>query len=247
MFTFRQGGVSHPPYDSLNLGYHVNDDPELVEANRGICAGWLGGELADWVVPEQVHGTAVAAVGRQDAGRGSTKDSHPVPGVDALVTNQPGITLTVLSADCVPILFFDPVAKVIGAAHSGWKGTVGHIAREVLDVMQRSFGSSVADVDVWLGPSVRRCCYEVNDVVAAPVIQEFGAKPLIQRHHRPGKYLLSLQACIRADLVKSGVLPGHIHDVGVCSACRTDVLFSHRAEHGRTGRFMGAVRLVDET
>ena len=245
LFTFRTGGVSATPFDTLNLGFHVPDDPHSVEQNRRICATFVGGELEDFVLPEQVHGNGVAVVGPGERGRGSTFDSSPIESVDAVVTNHPGLTLAVLSADCIPILFFDPEEKVIAAAHSGWKGTVQHIARNVIDTMRREYGSRPSNVNVWLGPSIRRCCYEVDDRVAAPVQQEFGRKPLIPRHHKDGKFLLSLQSCVRMDLEAVGVERDRIHDVGVCTSCRKNSLFSHRAEQGRTGRFMGLVRLQE--
>lgn len=245
VFTLRHGGVSEAPFHSLNVGYHVPDEAQSVRANREICVTLTGGKLSDWVVPEQVHSASVAVVGAADRGRGSNPETPPVPGVDALVTNAPGVTLVVLSADCVPLLFLDPVRRAVAAAHSGWRGTVSHIAREVLRTLATEYGSQPEDVDVWMGPSVRRCCYEVDDLVAGPVITEFGAKTLIPRAAVDGKYWLSLQACIRHDLLAAGVTQGHIHDVGLCSACKTDMLFSHRAEHGKTGRFMGAVRLAE--
>lgn len=242
-FSFRQGGVSSAPYTSLNVGYHVADDPSAVTENRRRCAAAVGGELEDFVVPEQVHGSGVVVVTAADRGRGSDAEHAPIPGMDGVITNETGLTLMVMAADCVPLLFFDRKQRVIGAAHSGWRGTVQHIAREMLRQMNESFGTSSADVDVWLGPSIRQCCYEVDERVAAPVREGFGAKPLLARHGIPGKFLLSLQACIRMDLLRAGVPESQIHDVGVCTACHTDALFSHRAEHGKTGRLLGEVRL----
>lgn len=243
-FSFRTGGVSDTPYHSLNVGYHVGDTAESVTENRRRCAEGVGASLSEMVVPAQVHGAAVAVVTDADRGRGSTGDADALPDVDAVVTDVPGVMLTVMAADCVPMLFFDPRRGVIGAAHSGWRGTVSHIAPKVVRAMRDTYDCRPQDVDVWLGPSIRRCCYEVDDRVAEPVRAEFGGKPLIVRHARPGKYLLSIQACILADLFACGVDVHHVHDVGVCTACHTDVLFSHRAEQGRTGRLLGAVRLL---
>lgn len=244
VFSFREGGVSDTPYHSLNVGYHVGDDPIAVTENRRRCAAAVGVTLHDMVVPEQVHGPGVAVVTETDRGRGSTPDEPSIPGVDAVVTNVRGLALTVMAADCVPMLFYDGRLGVVGAAHSGWRGTVAHISREVVRAMTETFGSRPQDLDVWLGPSIRRCCYEVDGQVAGPVLDSFGTGPLLTRHAKPGKYLLSLHACIRADLESSGVVGDHIHDVGVCTACHTQVLFSHRAEHSKTGRLLGTVRLV---
>lgn len=243
IFSFREGGVSEAPYQSLNVGYHVGDDAAAVTENRRRCAEAIGANLEDLVVPEQVHGAGVAVVTEAHRGRGSTPSSPPIAGVDGVVSNVPGLALTIMAADCVPMLFYDAKAGVIGAAHSGWRGTVSHISREVLRTMSEAFGSRPQDVDVWLGPSIRRCCYEVDDRVAEPVMESFGRGPLLPRHARPGKYLFSQQACIRLDLLSAGVTEEHIHDVGVCTACHTHLLYSHRAEQGKTGRLLGAIRL----
>ncbi|MCL6453058.1 MAG: peptidoglycan editing factor PgeF [Alicyclobacillus sp.] len=242
-FSFRTGGVSKAPWQSLNLGYHVGDDPARVEENRRRWSERGFGDLADWVVGEQVHGNQVAVVDRRHRGAGSTTDHAPIAGCDALVTNEPGLTLVVLTADCVPILFHDPVRRVVAAAHSGWRGTVSHIAVKVVERMSAEFGSRPEDLRVALGPSIRRCCYEVDEAVAGPVRAAFGEKPLVARHGSEERYWLSLQACIRMDLLNASVLDAHIDDVGVCTACHREHLFSHRAEAGKTGRQCGAIVL----
>ena len=243
LFSFRHGGVSEAEFSSLNVGFHVGDDLDAAVRNRRICADAIGGSLDEWVVPEQVHGNRAAVVTAADRGRGATPALPPIADVDAVVTADPDVTLAVLSADCVPVLFYDPVQHVAAAAHSGWRGTASHMVQSVLQTMRTAFGTAAADTVVWLGPSIRRCCYEVSLDVADTVQREFGARPLLARRNREDKFLLSLQACIVMDLAAAGVPRAHIRDTGVCTACHTDVLFSHRAEHGRTGRFLGAVRL----
>ncbi|GMA49150.1 laccase domain protein [Alicyclobacillus contaminans] len=243
LFSLRAGGVSEPPYETLNVGLHVGDRPHAVLQNRSRVAAWVGCGPETWVVPEQVHGNRVAVVDASFAGRGALAVETAVPDVDALVTAEPELPLAVFAADCVPMLFFDPVRRVVAAAHSGWKGTVGHIAREVLSCMREAFDCSPADVRVALGPSIRRCCYEVDESVATMVRAEFGARTMVSRFGRPGKFLLSLQACIRMDLIAGGVLPDHIEDTGACTSCQADLLFSHRAHRGRTGRQLGIVCL----
>lgn len=242
LFSFRTQGVSLPPYESLNVGLHVGDDPLLVMENRKTCASELGGTVDDWVVGAQVHGSRVATV--EDLSLESLSGGNVVPGVDGLVTALPGVTLAVFAADCVPILFFDPVRRVIGTAHSGWQGTVQHIARVVVQTMKEGFKSNPGDIEVWMGPSIRQCCYEVDDRVSEPVRSEFGSTHLWKRK-RPGKHLLNLQSCIRQDLLAEGLDQYKIIDSGLCTASHNGLLFSHRAEHGRAGRLLGAVRLSD--
>jgi polyphenol oxidase len=246
LFSFRRGGVSLPPYEELNVGLHVGDDADAVLKNRERCAIEVGCPVERWVVAEQVHGAKVAVITEAEAGCGARDVHSAIQGADALVTDVSGLGLVVMAADCVPVLFYDGVRQVIGAAHSGWKGTVQHIVRRVLETMQQAFQSNPADVQVWIGPSIRQCCYEVNDVVADPIKAEFGRRVLVKRFHRAERYLLSLQACVRQDLLRSGVRPEHIVDTGVCTSCQADVLFSHRADAGRTGRQLAMVCLVED-
>lgn len=243
-FTFRHGGVSQSPWNSLNLGLHVDDIAEDVLNNRDLVGEQGYGPASEWVFPQQVHGTDVAVVTRADAGAGATPDDAAIPGVDAVVTSDPNVTLGVLAADCVPLLFFDPVGRVIAAAHSGWRGTVGHIAAHVVETMKATFGTDAADLRVAMGPSIRACCYEVDAKVAVPVSEEFGARLLHRRFGQRTKWLLGLQDCIRMDLVDCGVKEEHVSDTGLCTSCRNDVLFSHRADHGRTGRNGALIRLT---
>jgi polyphenol oxidase len=228
------------------MGYHVDDDCFHVLHNRRLAAKTVGGVVDDWVVGQQVHGTRVHVVDESDRGRGGNPQSTAIEQVDALVTNIPGITLVVMTADCVPILFYDPVHQAIGTAHSGWKGTVGHVTQSVIQAMQDTYGTEARDIRVSLGPSIRACCYEVNSLVQTPITQQFGSRPLQKSFRHPEKYMLSLHKCILDDLRTLGVRSEHVEDTGVCTACNTHTLFSHRAEHGRTGRQLGAIRIDDD-
>ncbi|QSO49477.1 peptidoglycan editing factor PgeF [Alicyclobacillus mengziensis] len=242
-YSFREGGYSEGAYRGLNLGFHVGDDTQKVTENRAYVAECGFGPVSEWVVAKQVHGNGVAVVGQAERSSGALADVLPVPDCDALVTNEPDTTLVVLTADCVPVLFYDPIHHAIGAAHSGWKGTTLHIVQQVFFHMNFLYHTEAKDLQVSIGPSIRRCCYEVDDKVADPVRREFGEQYLVPRFQTKGKYFLSLQACIQSDLRKLGVPAENIDDVGVCTSCHTDVLFSHRAEHGRTGRECGLIRL----
>jgi polyphenol oxidase len=128
LVTTRRGGISAGPYASLNLSFNVGDEPAAVLENRRRAAAALGARLDDVVVAEQVHGAVAAVVGAADRGRGARPDAAAVPGADALVTADPGTTLAVLAADCVPVVLYDPVAHVLACAHAGWRGTVAAAA-----------------------------------------------------------------------------------------------------------------------
>jgi polyphenol oxidase len=245
LFSFRAGGVSAAPFRSLNMGLHVGDDEASVIRNREICAGELLTSIESFVVAEQVHGNQVACIDETERGLGSVDHSGAISGVDGLITDRPGVTLAVLSADCVPVLLYDPVRKVIATAHSGWKGTLAHIVLVVIEKMVEKYHSNPADIHVSLGPSIRRCCYEVGESVAQPMMEQFGNKVVTRRFHAKGSYWLGLQACIVQDLFRYGIEKQHIDDCGICTSCHVPLLFSYRKEHGKTGRIMGAIRLSE--
>src|SRR4051794_1500543 len=133
----RHGGVSDPPYDSLNLSFAVGDDPAHVAENRRRLAGALGVPLASWVVPRQVHAGTVTVVGAPDRGRGATGPADAVPDCDALVTAEPGVALAIAVADCVPVVVLDRRRGVLGAAHAGWRGTVARVAERTVHTMMQ--------------------------------------------------------------------------------------------------------------
>lgn len=242
LFSFRHGGVSGSPFARLNVGLHVGDDEGVVRINRERCANILGVSLPSFVFAEQPHGHRVAVVDEMHRGCGALDVSTAIADVDALVTQSSEVTLAVIVADCVPILFYDPVRRVVATAHSGWKGTLNHISRNVIETMTSSFGCYPKDVLACIGPSIRRCCYEVDEKVAYPMQQTFGRRIVTPRFGVAGKWWLSLQSAVKQDLHMAGVQA--IWDYGLCTSCRTNDLFSHRKELGQTGRFLGAIRLT---
>jgi len=246
-FSFRNGGVSQAPFGPMNTGLHVGDHSPDVLQNRHHIANIMDRPLASFVFAEQTHGSAVAVITGIHRGRGATESATSIQGVDAMVTSCVDVTLAIMVADCVPILFYDPLRHVVAAAHSGWKGTLSHICSNVIREMTVSFGSRPADIRVWIGPSIRRCCYEVDDAVALQMQAAFGGRVAMPRFGRPGKWWLSLQSAVKQDLRARGLQTDHIHDTGICTACRTDILFSHRRENGRTGRTLAAIQLQPPT
>ncbi|MBD2896995.1 peptidoglycan editing factor PgeF [Spirillospora sp. NPDC000708] len=230
-FTGRSGGVSTAPYDSLNLGGAVGDDPAAVTANRRRAAAALGVDPARTVWMRQVHGADVAFVtAPADAG-----DHGPV---DAIVTTVPGLVLAVLVADCAPVLLADPAAGVAGAAHSGRPGTAAGVVPALVKAMCER-GADPARIRAAIGPAACGGCYEVpaemRDEVAAVV-------PAAHATTAKGTPGLDIRAGIAAQLAASGV-----DDVRVDPRCtiETPGLFSYRRD-GRTGRFAGFVWLEDE-
>ncbi|MGE5576936.1 MAG: peptidoglycan editing factor PgeF [Syntrophothermus sp.] len=245
-FSTRLGGVSKPPYDSLNLGYHVADDPEAVSENRRRFFAGLGIARAQVVAVEQVHGDRVVVVDREvlERGRESPNELNPLlAATDAMVTAVSGVALAIFTADCVPVIIVDPVRRVVGAAHAGWQGTVRKIAAKTVKVMQESFGTRPADCRVALGPSIGPCCYEVDARVMDRIRENFDNPERLASPHGEGKWLLDLWAANSQSLQETGVKEENLLTSGCCAACRGDLFFSHRAGHGKTGRMAAVVLL----
>lgn len=227
VFT-RLGGGSAPPFATLNTGHTVGDDPAAVAENhRRICDA-MGVNVAFVASGYQVHGTGVALIGPQDCGRVR-------PCTDILLTRQSGIPLVQRFADCTPLVLYDPVRRVLGLAHAGWRGTVQGVAIEAVRAMTRAFGSRPADIVAGVGPSIGPCCYEIGSQVAARVRDAFrqGTRWLLAQAN--GAIHLDLWSANCQQLQTAGVV--QVEVAGLCTACHTKEFFSHRAERGRTGRF----------
>ncbi|MCL4514358.1 MAG: peptidoglycan editing factor PgeF [Firmicutes bacterium] len=245
-FSTRLGGVSKPPCDSLNLGYHVADDPEAVAENRRRFLAVLGINRAQLVTAEQVHGDRVAVVDEKllEVGRQLPDALNPLlSATDAMVTAIPWMALAIFTADCVPILIVDPVRRAIGAAHAGWQGTVRKIAARTVRAMQDSFGTRPEDCLVALGPSIGPCCYEVDGRVMDRIHENFSASDRLATPRGGGKWLLDLWAANSRSLQETGVKEENLLTSGCCTGCQPGLFFSHRAEKGKSGRMAAIVML----
>jgi YfiH family protein len=226
------------------------DPPSMETAirNREKLADALGISPRQMASCRQVHGSEVVVVGQSEAGRGIYPDLGPTPDADAMVTGEPGIFLMALSADCPPIFVYDPVRRVVGLAHSGWKGTVARIAANVVETMRGEFGSRPADLIVGVGPGIGPCCYKVGENVVEAAGASFGEgawlpsdsgdHPILSM--QGGDSYFNLREAIRTALVDAGVQPDHLHLTHACTAHNTGLFYSHRAEAGQCGLF-GAV------
>ncbi|MEP6865203.1 MAG: peptidoglycan editing factor PgeF [Deltaproteobacteria bacterium] len=231
-FPERGGGVSTGARDSLNLGKRWGDSVENVEENRRLLASHAGYDPAALVATRHVHGTAVWAVG------------EPLPAgaeFDGLVCDRPGPVLGAFAADCVPILFADPEARVIGAAHAGWRGTVNGIAPNVVTRMTE-LGARPERIRVALGPSIGPCCFEVGPEVVDQFRSALGDVPglVVQG---PQKNHVDLRVALRTTLERAGVRPETIDDRPPCTKCESDRFFSYRRDGKDGGVHMGFIAL----
>ncbi|WP_367271582.1 peptidoglycan editing factor PgeF [uncultured Eubacterium sp.] len=234
-FTTRYGGVSEGIFSSLNLSFNRGDVKEDVEENYRRVAEILGTDCAHLVCSDQTHTTNVRLVTKADAGKGviSPRDYTDV---DGLITDIPGLTLVTFYADCVPLYFVDPVHHAIGLSHSGWRGTVARMGKCTLEAMHEAFGTEASDVYCAIGPSICQDCYEVSEDVAEQFMQVFpGHESELLIDKGNGKYQLDLWKANEIVLLDAGVQKAHLEVTDVCTCCNPELLFSHRASHGKRG------------
>jgi polyphenol oxidase len=238
--TTRNGGESKGCYASLNMGLHVGDESYDVVKNKGKIAQSLHFPLDKWTAAEQTHGNNVHTVDPLERGRGSTDYSTSIKDTDGFVTSHKGILLTMCYADCVPLYFLDKHTGKIGAAHAGWKGTVGKIGPAVITRFLET-GSRVSDIEAVIGPSICRNCYVVDDRVmdgVKKVLEDGGDLPYNLKEE--GQYHLDLKVVNRLLLLQYGLDEEQIHTSGYCSSCSDD-FYSFRRDEGNTGRMMSFI------
>lgn len=277
-FSTRRGGVSRGTASGLNLGFIAADRRRNVQENRRRFFARLGAEGLSLATLRQIHSTHIYQVARDKSGtlayfaagsplpQPSLRDA---PVGDALLTDQPGIVLSVRTADCLPILLVDAQRRAIGAVHAGWRGGLQRIVEKTVGVMRATFGTDPRRVLAAVGPGIRACCYEVGEEVVAaycgrfthgeqffrPIAPDRSSCALANRYpllflspHPPGHApqpgpaaCLDLAGVVVAQLRAAGLPASNIAACDDCTSCRTDLFFSHRKEGGRTGRMMAVV------
>ena len=234
-FSTRIGGVSECEFKSMNLNFKRGDNPERVTENYKIFCKAAGFDYNTLISSSQDHNTNVRFVTKQDCGIGIYRE-HDIKSVDALITNEPNVTLVTHYADCTPLFFADPERKVIALAHAGWRGTIGKIGEITVDAMCKRYGCDPTDIIAVVGPAIGQCCYEVD----TPVYERFASltelKPAyFTKSLGHGKYLVDLKETNRRMLLESGLLSINITISDVCTKCNSGLLYSHRASGGKRG------------
>ena len=240
----RLGGVSTGPYHALNLALSVGDEQAAVVKNRTLLCEAIDVDITAVTVGELAHGTNIVVATPSSKGKGTADRFQSFPCTDGLITNRLDTPLLILVADCAVLSFFDPKRQVIALGHGGWRGTVGGIVRKVVEKMNEAFDCHPADIRVGMSPSIGPCCYQVRE----DVINAFHAAfpDQAQRFFVPqpdGSVHLDMWTAIKWQLLDSGIQDEHIEVAGICTACHTDLFYSHRAEKGKTGRFGGLIVL----
>ncbi|NTU86669.1 MAG: peptidoglycan editing factor PgeF [Chlorobiaceae bacterium] len=224
--TTRRGGLSPAPFESLNLGRNTGDSTENVRANTDVLCRAVQIAPERIVCSDQVHGTSVL----------HARQPGFYPGYDALVTANSNIFLCIFTADCYPVLLFDPENLAVAAVHAGWKGTAGGIVAKTIDLMQLQFHSNPGNLLAWIGTGISQPAYEVDMSVA----EQFPSAHRMPSDPEKKKALLDLCGANRTQLLDAGVPARQIESSPFCAAGDSDLFYSYRRDAGRTGR-MGSI------
>ena len=235
-FSTRAGGVSEGAYAGLNLGLNTDDAPQSVERNREIFRSWFGDDLRLSAL-EQVHGERIVEAGQEE-----------LPKADAQLSDDPAQLLVIGSADCLPILYFDPDSGAVAAAHCGWRGTLAGLAGKVVEAMGERFGSRPERLRVAVGPGICGECYEVSEELAERFLGA-GFPGAVASEGSDGRWRVDLAAANLYRLQAAGIEEESLLRVGgaeapLCTSCQPELFYSHRRDDGTTGRHWAAVRAV---
>ena len=231
-FLTRQGGVSPPPYDSLNLSDKNGDQKESVSNNENLIAKTFGFDLNRLILLDQMQQDQILLLKEPVITLPSPLE------YDALVTNSPDTYLGILTADCLPTFVVDQKKRVIAAIHAGREGTALHIMTKVLKKMEEEFGCSLRDLLISMGPSIGPCCYEIDERVFHPEWEPFSISKAGRR------WMVDLTKINIAQMKGKGIQEEQISWINLCTNCQSDLFFSYRKE-GRTGRQLSFVGIVE--
>jgi YfiH family protein len=241
-FTTRLGGVSAGEYDALNLGFNKDDKKENVIENYNRICSELDIDPGNMVFSSQIHDKKVRVVDYNDRGKGIARTGDIV-GYDGLITNCKNVALVTFYADCVPLFFYDCAKDVIALAHSGWRGTIKGIAKETLTKMSEEFGCRAENIEVAIGPSIGKCCFEVGKEVYDEFSCTFEWSEDYCKKTGEAKWHIDLQGIITRMLINAGVDAQKICNTSLCTKCNKDVFFSHRGDKGKTGSMAAIMQI----
>ena len=229
--------------DDGNLGYGPPRDVTDAWAMRQRWCAAVGIDPERLVTAGQVHGATVLRVRADQAGLGARPGSGRVGIGDALITDEPGVALVSLHADCLPLFLVDPVRPAVGVVHAGWRGTTADVAGEAVRAMASAFGSQPERLLAFLGPAIGACCYEVGPEVAAAWVERVGAEAGVALTPSGERWRLDLRAANALLLRRAGLRRDHVEQSSLCTRCAAEEWFSHRAQGPTTGRFGALIAL----
>lgn len=237
--TTISGGVSEGNYTSFNLGMYCGDDIDHVAENREQLARMLNVDEEDIIVPHQTHEDKILVVDESFLSKTDLEKLQLQNGVDALITNQKNVCIGVTTADCVPILIYDPIENIFAAIHAGWKGTVARIAEKTVERMIDIFGCDPNNMSAGIAPCISQERFEVGEeVVQAFVSNGFPIDKIGKRNTATSKIHIDLQLANKLLLIESGIIPENIEVSSLCTYNNPDKFFSARRQTIHSGRML---------
>lgn len=245
-FTTRKGGISQGTYASMNLSLTRTRAIEETKQNYALAAHALGIDVNDTVLVNGVHGVGVRQVTHQNRGDGLindyTKDSEPF---DGMVTNEAGVALVTIHADCTPLFIVDTRRRAIGLCHAGWRGTVEGMATQIIHRMHTAFQSDAKDLVCMIGPHIGACCFEVHEDVAQRFEAAFAGFGGVRPAQAPGKYLVDLTLALAYQLFEAGVPAEQVNIAHLCTCCNETLFHSYRRDGKSGGAMASFLQLMD--
>lgn len=243
-YLTRLGGVSKNEFKSLNLSFSCGDIQTSVMKNYDILCSALNLNKDKIVRTKQVHKNKITFVSEKDILDKNFKE-RVFKGSDGLITNIPGVILTTLHADCMALFMVDPVLKVVGLAHAGWRGTVSKIAKSLLETFINNYGSTPENIVCALGPGIGKCCFEVDDSTFKE-FKKIGISDFEKCYiSKENKYYIDSIEVNKKILIESGVKSENIFKSDVCTSCNHELLFSHRASGGKRGNNLAFITIKE--
>ena len=242
-FSTRLGGVSQGMWESLNLGVSRGDDPDHVRENYRRFLAVIGAKGDAIAACNQVHGAVVRNVTSAD--RRTDPYEKLDWDADGLMTDIPGLTLAVFTADCIPVLLYDPKRRVIAALHAGWRGTAAGIVTVAVGQMASVYGTDPADILAAVGPGIGPDCFETHEDV--PNAMTAALSTAVLRHIKikeNGKFAVDLKAINAMRLEQAGLDPAHIAVSSICTSCDENRFWSHRKQGNNRGSMAAVIQLV---
>ena len=237
--TTRQGGFSTGRYGEFNINRYCGDDAEAIHKNRALLCQVLGITDERLIMPHQVHQTKSVRIDETFLTLPDDERQERLEGVDAIMTNLKGVCIGVSTADCIPLLVYDPLQHVVAAIHAGWRGTVQRIVRQTIADMTTAYGSRPADLRVQIGPGISLDSFEVGDEVYETFAAAGFDMPSLSE--RRDKWHIDLPACNRQQLIEAGVPAVHIAVAGICTVKQSDTFFSARRLGIQSGRIFTGI------
>ena len=242
--TTRQGGCSKGNYAEFNINVYCGDSVEHIQRNRAALCDLLGITDDRLVMPHQVHDTRIAAIDSSFLHLPAAERQELLEGVDALMTNLPGVCIGVSTADCIPVLLYDAKLRAVCAIHAGWRGTVKRIVEKSLAALTATYGSRPEDVYAQICPGISLDSFEVGDEVFEAFQQEGFPMELISKKYGP-KWHINLPECNRLQLLSCGVPESHIHVSPICTYKHHDLFFSARRLGIHSGRIFSGIMIEE--